>query len=126
MNQNADKLNMNDCFYDSPHGLKNARNFSTAYDICLLVTECMKIRKFWEVVSTPYHTTRAVGNEAANRNGHGVKKGTPYEWESTNKLLGCFDGLYGCKTGITKPAGPCFAGYYEKNGMKLALVLLSS
>jgi D-alanyl-D-alanine carboxypeptidase len=70
--------------------------------------------------------TRAVGNEAANRNGHGVKKGNRYEWESTNKLLGCFDGLYGCKTGITRPAGACFAGYYEKNGLKLALVLLSS
>ena len=43
MNNNADKLNMNDTFYDSPHGLKNERNFASAYDICLLVTECMKI-----------------------------------------------------------------------------------
>ena len=67
-----------------------------------------------------------MGNEAASRNGHGIRKGTHYEWESTNKLLGYLDGLYGCKTGITRPAGPCFAGYYEKNGLKLALVLCSS
>lgn len=44
MNNNADKLNMMDSFYDSPHGLKNVRNFSSAYDVCLLVTECMKIQ----------------------------------------------------------------------------------
>jgi serine-type D-Ala-D-Ala carboxypeptidase (penicillin-binding protein 5/6) len=71
MNNNADKLNMMDSFYDSPHGLKNVRNFSSAYDVCLLVTECMKIKKFWDVVSTPYLATRAVGNEAASRNGQG-------------------------------------------------------
>lgn len=117
---------MFDTFYDSPHGLKNVRNFATAYDICLLVKECMKIQRFWEVVQTPYYTTRAYGNEAAARNGHNGKKGTFYEWESTNKLLGQLDGLYGCKTGITRPAGPCFAGYYEKNGLKLALILCHS
>ena len=50
MNNNADKLHMNDTFYDSPHGLKNNRNFATAYDICLLVTECMKSKQFWDVV----------------------------------------------------------------------------
>jgi len=27
------------------------------------------------------------------------------------------DGLKGCKTGITASAGPCFAGYYEKDGL---------
>lgn len=70
MNRNADKLMMCDTFYDSPHGLKNARNFSTAYDICLLVQECMKIPKFWEVVYTPYYETKAMGNEHAVRNGH--------------------------------------------------------
>ena len=33
------------------------------------------------------------------------------------------DGLLGCKTGITDAAGPCFGGYYEKQGMKIAIVL---
>ena len=46
-----------------------------------------------------------------------------YKWESTNRLLGSFDGLIGTKTGITKHAGPCFSGYYEKDGHELALVL---
>ena len=49
-----------------------------------------------------------------------------YKWVNTNKLLGVFDGLKGCKTGVTQAAGPCFAGYYEKDGLKLALVLCNS
>lgn len=53
MNLNAQKLKMNETQYDSPHGLKNEYNFATAYDICLLVTECMKIPLYLEVVSTP-------------------------------------------------------------------------
>ena len=111
MNLNAQALDMNDTFYDSPHGLRNQRNFSTAYDVALLVAECMKIEAFWEVVSTPFHSTKALGNQAACRN-HSERKQTHYRWESTNKLLGVMDGLYGCKTGITTAAGPCFAGYY--------------
>ena len=85
----------------------------------------MQIPIFWEVVSTPYYETRALGNTAAFRN-FSERKLTYYRWETTNKLLGCFQGLYGCKTGITSPAGPCFAGYYEKKGLKLALILLHS
>ena len=66
-----------------------------------------------------------MGNQAAYRN-FSERKLTYYRWETTNKLLGVFGGLYGCKTGITAPAGPCFAGYYERKGLKLAIVLLSS
>ena len=36
MNKNARNLGMLDTFYDSPHGLRNERNFSTTYDVCLL------------------------------------------------------------------------------------------
>jgi len=36
------------------------------------------------------------------------------------------DGLIGCKTGITAPAGPCFSAYYEKDGLNLVIVILNS
>ena len=64
MNLNAQALGMNDTFYDSPHGLRNERNFSTAYDVAILVEKCMKIPAFWQVVSTSYQETRALGNSA--------------------------------------------------------------
>jgi D-alanyl-D-alanine carboxypeptidase (penicillin-binding protein 5/6) len=107
---------MYDTFYDSPHGLKNDRNFSSAYDICLLANECMKNKLFREVVGTNFYQTRAFGNQAAFRNGND-RKNSYYYWENTNKLLGCMGGLIGCKTGITTAAGPCFAGFYEKDGL---------
>lgn len=54
------------------------------------------------------------------------EKLTKYRWENTNKLLGKEGGFIGCKTGITDAAGPCFAGFYEKDGLQLAIVVLSS
>jgi serine-type D-Ala-D-Ala carboxypeptidase (penicillin-binding protein 5/6) len=41
MNDNAIRLKLVDTQYDSPHGLMNRNNFSSAYDICLLANECM-------------------------------------------------------------------------------------
>ena len=85
---------MYDTFYDSPHGLRNDRNWSSAYDICLLADECMKIPLFRQVVSSCYYETRALGNSHAYRN-FSERRLTYYRWETTNKLLGCFDGLIG-------------------------------
>ena len=54
------------------------------------------------------------------------EKLTKYRWENTNKLLGKDKGFIGCKTGITNAAGPCFAGFYEKDNDQLAVVVLNS
>jgi D-alanyl-D-alanine carboxypeptidase (penicillin-binding protein 5/6) len=43
MNENAERLGMWDTHYDSPHGLNNPNNFSTAFDISILVDKCMQI-----------------------------------------------------------------------------------
>lgn len=116
---------MYDTFYDSPHGLSNKRNFATAYDVCKLTSECMKIQVFRQVVATRIHECKAL-NGSHNNNNVGAKQATRYKWESTNRLLGCMDGLIGTKTGITPAAGPCFCGYFEKDDYKLALVLCNS
>lgn len=108
MNHNAAKLKMYSSSYDSPHGLMNKHNYSTAHDIVLLAEKCMQNDIFREVVNTKYHETYAVASKR--------DKLTRYRWENTNKLLGNTDGIIGCKTGITNAAGPCFCGYYEKDG----------
>ena len=51
MNKHAEQLGMLDTFFDSPHGLKNDRNYSTAYDVCLMCQECMKLPIFKTVVA---------------------------------------------------------------------------
>lgn len=105
--------------YDSPHGLMNKSNYSSAEDQAILVSECMKIDPFRKIVGTKVFETKAIS-------GFNKKDLTQYRWENSNKLLGNMDGLIGCKTGITNAAGPCFAGYYEKGSMKLAMILCHS
>jgi serine-type D-Ala-D-Ala carboxypeptidase (penicillin-binding protein 5/6) len=117
MNANAQKLNMKNTLYDSPHGLMNKSNYSSAEDQAILVAECMKIVPFRRIVNTEVYETKPINN---SKNPH------LYRWENTNKLLGVMEGIIGTKTGITNSAGPCFAGYYELNGKRLALILCHS
>ena len=53
----ANKLKMACTFYDSPHGLMNKHNYSSASDQALLVSECMKIDVFRRVVGTKVYET---------------------------------------------------------------------
>lgn len=48
---------MTSTYFDSPHGLQNIQNFSTAYDMAKLSAVCMKIEAFRRVVSTPVYVT---------------------------------------------------------------------
>lgn len=57
MNMNATKLRMFSTNFDSPHGMMNKYNYSTAYDVCLLTQRCMQIPRFREVVKTRVFTT---------------------------------------------------------------------
>ena len=97
----------------------NKSNFSSAEDMAILVAECMRFDPFRKVVGTINFETKAITSPDR-------KKPTVYKWTNSNKLLGQLDGIIGCKTGITNAAGPCFAGYYEKDGLKLSLILCHS
>lgn len=48
---------MTNTFYDSPHGLMNKSNYSTASDQVILVNEIMKIDIVRKVVSTVEYET---------------------------------------------------------------------
>jgi D-alanyl-D-alanine carboxypeptidase len=117
MNANAAKLKMFSSCFDSPHGLMNKFNYSTAYDVCLLTSSCMQIPLFREVVKTQLYTTSPLNGE---------KDGFTYIWENTNKLLGTVPGFVGAKTGITDSAGPCFSGCFHSQGESICVVVLNS
>lgn len=97
MNATAQKLQMQNTCFDTPHGLANQLSVSTAHDIALLSYHCMQIDVFCEVVKTPYFEVETSENF--------------YEWQNTNRLLGfdfdsedtveLFKGTLGCKTGVT-------------------------
>lgn len=60
MNDNAVALKLMNTFFDSPHGLMNPQNVSTAYDMARLSSHCMKIPLFRRIVSTKTYECRAV------------------------------------------------------------------
>lgn len=51
MNENAFNLKMLNTNFDSPHGLMNIQNISTAYDMCKLLTKCMSLPLFRKIVN---------------------------------------------------------------------------
>ena len=78
MNKTAEELNLKGSFYDSPHGLANMNNKSTALDVAKLSTRAMKWPVFREVVSTKYYTVK--------KNTNGNKR--TYKWNNTHLMLG--------------------------------------
>jgi D-alanyl-D-alanine carboxypeptidase len=50
MNKTAEVLGLKHSMFDSPHGLSNINNKSSAMDIAKLSTQCMKFKMFREVV----------------------------------------------------------------------------
>jgi len=78
MNKNADRLGLKYTFYDSPHGLSNKQNVSSALDVCKLSTVCMQNKKFREVVGTKFYNVK--------KNTNGNKRN--YKWFNTHLMLG--------------------------------------
>ena len=113
MNIRAKELCMKGSFFDSPHGLNNVFNRSTASDISKLGTVAMQNPLFRRVVATK----RFVVMKKENSRG--------YRWDNTNKLL-AHKGYVGMKTGITFNAGPCLSTCIEKDGFTLIVTLLNS
>jgi D-alanyl-D-alanine carboxypeptidase len=62
MNRNAARLNLRSTFYDSPHGLQNPINRSTAFDVAKLGAQAMKDPRFRMVVSTQNYKVRKTEN----------------------------------------------------------------
>jgi D-alanyl-D-alanine carboxypeptidase len=90
--------------FDSPHGLINKFNYSTAYDMAVLTGHCMRYSLFRKIVKTGTYRAYPRNRECTE---------PPYIWENTNKLLETELTCTGCKTGITETAGPCFSGVFE-------------
>jgi D-alanyl-D-alanine carboxypeptidase len=107
MNRNAVRLNLKSTMYDSPHGMANPLNRSTAFDVAKLGAVCMKIDFFCQVVSTMRQTVKRKENDNLKRKLlpplsslgpdkeenkeelRPVKMNTRfYRWENTHKMVG--------------------------------------
>ncbi len=120
MNEKASELGCEDSVFTNPHGLDDGEwagdLHSTAADVALIVAHAMSNDNFRQVVSNEEATIEV------KRDGESAR----IEIESTDLLLGTYEGACGVKTGFTDLAGACFAGAVSKEGKELYSVVLDS
>ena len=79
---------MKNTTFNNPHGLDvEGGNLSTAYDMAILTSYCMKNEDYREIVSTKKYTLKTNMNY--------------YSWINKNKLLHSHTYITGGKTGFT-------------------------
>ena len=120
MNKMAKNLGMSDSLFANPHGLDfdqySADMHCSARDVSIMASAAMKNETFRSIVSTASETVQV------QRNGSSAD----VKLESTDVLLGNYDGACGIKTGYTEKAGECFAGATTRNGKTLYAIVLDS
>lgn len=111
MNDKAKEIGMRDTIFVNPHGLdEETENYSTSYDMALLVSYLSKIPFYLEVSLTKHYQTSS-----------SLKA---YDWYNRNKLLTQYKYTTSGKNGYTPKAGKTLVTTAYKNNLNLAAVSL--
>lgn len=120
MNEKAAELGCTNTVFENPHGLDGSQFagnlHSTAREVSKICAYAMEDDAFRELCDIP-------------RTDIPVKRGDEtvmVTLETTDLLLGSFEGACGIKTGNTDLAGPCFAGACNRDGQELYAIVLKS
>lgn len=112
MNARAGDLGMEDTEFRSPTGLDDEGR-STARDLLTLASEAFLNATFAGIVSTRFAKVPS-------------DTGEPRRLQNRNALLWLYDGAFGGKTGYTAAAGFCLVAAAERDGLRLAAVVLGA
>lgn len=120
MNRKASELGCKDTLFENPHGL-DAGEFtgnlhSTAKEVSIIAAYAMQMESIRSCCDKQFATI------SVERGGESI----PIELESTDLLIGNYEGACGIKTGKTDLAGPCFAGACARDGRMLYSIVLDS
>lgn len=111
MNKKAQKIGMKNTTFSNPHGLdEKNKNYSTAYDMAILMRYANSLKKFKKITSTKKYSLTT------------NKKS--YLWKNKNKLLFQYKYTTGGKTGFTRKAHRTLVTSASKNNMNLIVVTL--
>lgn len=114
MNKKAQKLGMSDTTFNNPSGLDEGEakgNFSSAYDMAILMSYAMKNSEFKKITGTKKHVVKT------NKN--------TYVWHNKNKLLNTYKYTTGGKTGYTKIAKRTLVSTASYEGLNLVVVTIN-
>ena len=117
MNAKAAELGMTNSVFTNPHGLDDgiydADMHCSARDVAKMSAYAMQKQAIRDI------TSLANASCLINRGGETITA----EFESTDLLLGEYEGTCGIKTGFTDTAGACFAGACNRGEDLYAIVL---
>lgn len=114
MTERARQMGCKDTNFTNPHGLHDPDHYTTAADLAIIAREAMKNETFAKVARTQYRfIDRSMNDEDVFLKTH-------------NKFLQDRDDATGIKTGWTVPAGRCFVGSAERDGLRVVTVVLKS
>lgn len=111
MNKTAKKIGMYDSTFENPSGLDSTtKNYTTAYDMGILMSYAMKNNFFREITSTKNYVANLLDNKKM--------------YFSNKHKLVKNDIAIGGKTGYTKKAGRTLVSVFEKDGMEIVIVTM--
>lgn len=119
MNNKAKEIGCKNSNFLNPSGLHNDNHYTTAYDLSLIASYCMKNNTFRNIVSM-----KSCAISATNKSN--VRK-----YSNTNSLINPNSKFYieeciGIKTGTTTQAKNCLVSAFSKNNLNLICVVLGS
>jgi D-alanyl-D-alanine carboxypeptidase len=114
MNSEAKRLGLHDTHFSTPSGVRDADNYSSAWDLAALTRVAMRNPRFRQIVDTRVqHVSWSAPTYAKI-------------YVNNNRLLGTYRGANGVKTGYTHKAGPCLVASATRGGTSLIAVVLDS
>lgn len=117
MNTHAQQLGLTGTHFDSFDGISHGDNRSTARDMAKLGQRAMLQPVFADVVKNTQYKA-----DAPAANGHTRY----YTWNTTNQLLGNYDGALGIKTGSGEEAGYSFVFAAKRDNRTLVGAILDT
>ncbi len=112
MNEKAKEIGMEDTTFNNPSGLDEEKgNYSSAYDMALLMSYAMNNREFKRITGEKKYKLKT------NKN--------TYIWHNKNKLLYSYKYTTGGKTGFTKIAKRTLVTSARKSDLNLTAVTLN-
>jgi D-alanyl-D-alanine carboxypeptidase len=113
MNERINKLGLKNTHFIIPNGLDNPDHYTTPYDLSVIGREAFKNEWVRETLAKKGSTIT-------------TSAGVIMMIENRNKLLNIDGWKAGGKTGLTDLAGRSFVAFYEKDGRRLAGVVMKS
>lgn len=108
MNEEVQKIGATNTHFMNPHGYHDDEHYTTAYDLYLILNECIKYDEFVELISATKRAAVITEADGTQRN---------VTWSQSNKFVnGSRDipkgvTIIGGKTGTTYEAGYCLVLY---------------